>query len=274
MIIDQIKNTNSEKEKDTIGFIPAAGFGKRMKPFLLLKELLPVKQADGNIGLLFESSFESFMKSGVNNVICTINESKDDLKNYIMRYCQKRSDLNVLFHYQAVSSQRYGIPYSISDTAPFLSGKTVIMRFPDTVLAPDDCIKKILGVHREKEADLTLGIFPTDNPQKLGPVLIGEDNRVLKIQDKPQTPCAYNTWNCLIWEDAFLNKVVEHVKKMHHHQKELLIYDVINECLNDGMGVYGVLMENGYCQDYSAVSDFIMNWADDVVEEYPMAILK
>lgn len=251
---------------DTVGFIPAAGKGKRMKPFLLIKELLPVKIVDREenqeeVCLLFENSFQTFLKSNINNVVCTISKEKDDLRNYIIKYKQENEALQIAFVYQDTLDGTYGIPYAIKAASPFLKGKTVIMRFPDTIITPDYCLQDVLELHKSKASDLTLGVFPTKNPERLAPVIIGEDGNVLKIEDKTANPSANNTWNCVIWEDAFLYEVLDYIKEMEEKNKEeLILSDIMNRCLQKGMRVYAKLIDNGECQDYSAINDFIKTW--------------
>lgn len=251
---------------NTIGFVPAAGIGKRMKPFLLIKELLPVKNSvvengKEGLGLLFENSMESFRKNGISHVVCTISEEKDELRQYMLKYTDANHLMKLAFVYQDTKRDVYGLLHAIKEAAFLLRGKTVVMRFPDTVLEPLDCIKDIMELHVRKGADVTLGVFPTKHPERLAPVIVSDDERVLEVQDKPQNPKANNTWNCVIWEDSFLNEILAYIDEHQEKEgKELVLSDVISGCLAKNMKVYAKVVANGSCSDYSCTSDFMREW--------------
>ena len=209
---------------EVVGFIPAAGMGRRMKPFLLIKELLPIRFVMGKekVSLLFENSFQTFEYSNISSIICTISKEKDDLRNYMLKYVSQNDILQLAFVYQDFHAGEYGLPYAIKAASRFLKGKTVVMRFPDTVVTPVDCINDILELHRRKKADVTLGVFPTNNPERLAPVIIDNDGRVLKVEDKPEKPSAQNTWNCVVWEESFMKEVLNYIDDMKNVHKEMI----------------------------------------------------
>lgn len=251
---------------EVIGFIPAAGKGKRMRPFLLIKELLPIKYTipqtqNSTVSLLFENSMQTFQYGGISSIVCVINKEKDDLRNYILKYSDENKGVQIAFVYQNIQSGKYGLPYAIQAASHFFKGKTVIMRFPDTVITPPDCLKDVLEFHRQKKADITLGVFSTKNPEKLAPVIIGDDDRVIKIEDKPQKPTVANTWNCVIWEESFLVEVLSYIEESGKDcEKELLLSDIIMRCVSKNMRVFAKVVKQGECYDYSSIDDFVQEW--------------
>ena len=253
--------------KPIIGYIPAGGRGMRMKPFKLIKELLPVvvKEEDkSKVILLIENAVEVLAKGGVQDIICTVNKDKEVLMHTVSEYMSEDKQVNFAFVFQNNLLKEYGMPFAIAGAAPFLRGHTVFMKFPDTILYPMNCFETLYEFHKEKKADLTLGVFPTHKPQSLGPVLVDEDGKVILIEDKPEKPCANNTWNILIWEDSFLDLLVNEVecyRTLQENRKELLIFDVFKKALEDNYRVYAHVFEEGECIDISCIHDATQLWA-------------
>lgn len=249
-----------------IGYIPAGGHGTRMKPFRLIKELLPVyvQDTDSNeVMLLIENAIQVLEKGGIHNIICTVNKEKDVLVHTISDFSHDEGENTAIaFVYQDNLQAEYGLPYAIAGAAPFLRGNVVFMKFPDTLVYPRDCFLKLYRFHQSKGADLTLGVFPTKNPNRLGPVVIDDEGKVIKIEDKPENPSAMNTWNVLIWEDNFLNLLLEHVDEYRTKQekKELVLYDIFLRALERNLKVYAYEFEDGSCYDISCIEDAKRMW--------------
>lgn len=254
--------------KSLIGYIPAGGRGMRMKPFRLLKELLPVfvpNEQGYDIVLLIENAIQTLVYGGANNIVCTVNQEKEALINSINDYHVGSIKANFAFVYQGNSEKEYGLPYAIVESAPFLKGHTVFLKFPDTIVHPHDCFKKLYEFHLKKGSDLTLGVFPTNHAERLGPVIIDNDGRVIKIEDKPENPSVNNTWNILIWEDNFLNLLIDYVegiRKSSNNHKELLLYDVFYVAMQEKLKVYAYTFENGFCHDISCIEDAKRMWSE------------
>lgn len=248
---------------DLLGFIPAAGLGTRMKGELVIKELLPIL-IDGmeEPELLFENSLKSIKEAGIDNVVCTINELKPDLLKYMNLFSRKHQ-MSMSYIYQNLDSGEYGLPCAIYEASPFLKSHTIVMRFPDTVLMPVNCVKDLLDFHYQKGSVLTLGVFETEHPERLAPVILSEDGKIKEIQDKPQHPLANNTWNCVIWENAFLDVIEELVqssRQENEDRKELLLIDAFNKCLEKNLPVYGMQVKDGVCVDISSGKDYVKLW--------------
>lgn len=249
--------------ENVLGFIPASGLGTRMKGELVIKELLPILiEGLEEPELLFENSLKSIKEAGINNVICTINELKPDLLKYMNLFSRKHQ-MSMSYIFQNLDSGEYGLPYAIFESSPFLMNHTVVMRFPDTFLMPVDCVKTLLDFHYQKKSVLTLGVFETDHPERLAPVILDETGKVRGIQDKPKNPIAHNTWNCVIWENAFLEIIEELVfatRKKAGNKNELLLNDAFSKCLERKLPVYGMQVKDGICVDISSGKDYVKLW--------------
>lgn len=252
--------------KSIMGFIPAGGQGSRMKPFNLIKELIPVVVKDNNTDktlLLIENAIDVLAKGNVESVVCTINRDKEILMRIMSDYVEGNKELSLSYVVQKNLTIEYGLPFAIAAAASFLRGHTVFMKFPDTIVNPLNCFQELYQLHKEKKSDLTLGVFNTEEAKNLGPVLVDENNKVILIEDKPSTPSADNTWNILIWEDPFLDLVLKEVKlfrQMKSNEKEILIYDIILKAINNKLRVHAKIFRESKCIDISCINDAKRLW--------------
>lgn len=251
--------------KQIRGYIPAGGRGSRMNPLLLCKEMLPVaiQNNEGTeVVLLIEHAIQSLIDGGVEEILFTVNQDKESVIKCINNICIDKRKKSA-FIYQDLHNSEYGLPYVIADAAPFLRGNTIFMKFPDTIINPRDCFKKLYEFHKEKNSDLTLGVFSTQSPERLGPVSIRHDGKVIQIQDKPSKALENNTWNIIIWEDIFLDLTVElvaAVRKNNCVEKELLLINIFNKALENELRVFAYLFEEGVCHDISCIEDMKNMW--------------
>ena len=58
--------------------------------------------------------------------------------------------------------------------------------FPDILFQPNDAYVKVLERLEANNADVVLGLFPTDKPQKAGMVDFDDSGKVRSIVEKPQ----------------------------------------------------------------------------------------
>ena len=254
--------------KNVVGFVPAGGKGMRMKPFKLMKELLPVmidnENQETEVSLLIENAVNVLHKGGIKNVVCTVNHDKEILVKILSDMGADYSDMKMAFVYQRDLDNLYGLPLAIAAAEPFLRGHSVCMKFPDTIIYPLNCFDELYAFHCEKKSDLTLGVFPTNNARNLGPVVIGPDNKVERLEDKPENPSADNTWNVLIWEDSFLDLLMSEVESYRNDEiarkKELKIYDIMLKAIEEKLSVNAYLFESGKCIDISCIQDARVHW--------------
>lgn len=254
--------------KNVMGFIPAGGKGMRMKPFKLIKELLPVliqnEGQENEVNLLIENAVNVLHSGGIKNVVCTINFDKEILMKILSDIGGPSSDMKFSFVMQKHLDTEYGLPLGIAAAEPFIRGHTIFMKFPDTIVYPLNCFEELYEFHCEKKSDLTLGVFPTDNSKNLGPVMIDKNHKIIRLEDKPDNPSENNTWNVLIWEDSFLDllmREVELYRKSHTvKNQELKIYDIMVKAIEENLNVNAYFFEDGKCIDISCVQDATLLW--------------
>jgi len=78
----------------------------------------------------------------------------------------------------------FGVLFSLNQAYPFVRDAVVLMGFPDILFAPEDAYQRLLERAEETGADVVLGLFPTDQPEKAGVVEFDESGRVMGIYEK------------------------------------------------------------------------------------------
>ncbi len=102
-----------------------------------------------------------------------------------------------------VQAEARGLTHVVRIARPWLAGADVLFALPDTVIFPRDALARLHQARIAAAADLALGVFPTEEPERLAPVEIGAAGRVLAIHDKPKAAPAKNTWGVLSWSARF-----------------------------------------------------------------------
>lgn len=250
--------------QEVVGFIPAAGVGSRMKGFPIVKEMLPMPASvsrDEKTSILIDNAICSMIDNGITKIVFVVNEEKGELINYINRQYVYTKKIQAAFIYQQIDGKHYGVPFAIESAYSFLKGKTVIMRFPDTLLFGDVDLKGLLKFHESNNSDLTLGVFKTAHPERLGPVHISDDGKIAKLEDKPKVPTVYNTWNCIVWGDEFTDEVLNCVSEneSQNNEKEMIIADIMQKFI-DQEKAYAHEIENVVCVDVSSVKELEKIW--------------
>jgi dTDP-glucose pyrophosphorylase len=79
----------------------------------------------------------------------------------------------------------------------------VVFALPDTIVLPPDALARVHARRVEASADLALGVFPVEEPERLGPVEMSADGRVLRVHDKPGHRQWPNSWAVASWSPRF-----------------------------------------------------------------------
>ncbi|MDZ7618441.1 MAG: sugar phosphate nucleotidyltransferase [Patescibacteria group bacterium] len=235
--------------KNTIGVLPAAGLGSRLRPFRYPKELLPIlfmldRQSGGARPMVAaEYSLAAMREAGIKRCIVVIHEGKSE----ILKCFGDGAELGMSLVY-AVQSRPAGLPQAIHAAGDWLHGANVCLALPDTVFRPRGAIGMICEKRKRTDADLVLGVFPTSEPQHLGPVRMADDGRVIEVQDKPAATDLANTWGIAVWSPRFtnlLNQYVEAWAAEGSGGKEHPLGEVFEEAVRSDFRVDSVFFAGG-----------------------------
>lgn len=240
----------------TIGVVPAAGIGSRMWPYRGTKELIQVgyrtlSTDEGTPGARIpmtavEHTLLAMRRGGIDTALIILSPNKWDIFRYLG--CGDHLGIHLAYLCQEEAS---GMPGALALARSLTETRTVCMGMPDTLLEPPDCYMRLLRAHRERAADLTLGVFATDDPRSAAPVILDPaTGQVRDIADKPERPAASNTWGIAAWSPAFTELLHDYVSGHDPgNNAEWLMSDVFSAAGRAGLAVYGVSFEPSQYRD-------------------------
>jgi glucose-1-phosphate thymidylyltransferase len=188
------------RERGPIGFLPAAGRGVRFGAAGYAKELFP---------LLFEGAhsleprpiaglaLQAIHQAGAERCVVVVSPEKLELVRVLGT---SHGTMSLAY---AVQQEPRGIPHALRQTRPWLEDEGVVFAMPDTIFLPPGALAQVHQKRLETGADVVLGVFPTDEAERLGPVEIDENGVVIRIHDKSSPAPRANTWGIASWSPRF-----------------------------------------------------------------------
>jgi glucose-1-phosphate thymidylyltransferase len=238
------------------GLLPAAGLALRMRPFRYPKELLPVHFQEVNESefirpkLLIEYSMEALSSAGVKDLYIVVPEWKPEIMRYLEDGEQFGHHISYLYNSKAL-----GLADALMSGYPWLHDKITCFAMPDTVFSPATAFQSIIRVFHEKNADLVLGVFPTEEAHHFAPVEFDNEGKVLNIWEKPTRPQYNNAWGIAVWAKNFW----EYFKaRSANLEPGISITDTFDKAAKDGLKVYSVYFEEGWYKDVGRINQIAM----------------
>jgi glucose-1-phosphate thymidylyltransferase len=186
-----------------VGFLPAAGRGLRFGASGYAKELFPLlfegTSRDGSLAPrpIAQLALEAIRAAGADRCVTVVSPEKLEIVRVL-----GATDEGMSLAY-VVQPNPLGIPDALRCARPWLEGADVVFAMPDTVVLPSDALAEVHRLRTAASADVMLGVFPTDEPERLGPVDFEDDGRVVRIHDKPAHAPRRNTWAIASWSPRF-----------------------------------------------------------------------
>lgn len=252
---------------DLVGVVPAAGKGSRLAPYPHSKELLPVgyQLIDTGMGLekrpkvIAQYLVEGMQGAGIRKLFFIVSAGKSDIMEYFGG--GDAFGVRIAYLYQ---SRLGGMPYALDLVTPWLGPETtVVMGMPDTVIEPQDAFDRLLSAHRAWKADLTLGLFQTEQPQKFGMIGFDEDFRVTEHVDKPDRTHLKWLWGMACWGPRFtalMHATLTGERADSFDTREVVLGDFFDLALAQGLDVRALPFPEGRYIDVGTYSDLKKAW--------------
>lgn len=244
--------------KKLVGIIPAAGSGTRLFPYNGGKELLPVGTQPVSINgkiedrpkVISQYIIEAMVEAGIKHIIIITNPNKQKLMELHLDGCM--FGVNISYIVQNPIS----MAHSINLAYEWVKSSTVVMGMPDTITLPKDCVNQLIQRHENSNADLSLGLFPTDKPHKFGMIKTDDGSNIIYHEDKPAKTDASRMWGIAVWEPCFTQMLHEYIKKTPLANKEMALGDIFNLMLANGKNCKAYPIINGKYYDIGTYEDF------------------
>ncbi|MGB5178853.1 MAG: sugar phosphate nucleotidyltransferase [Gammaproteobacteria bacterium] len=221
-----------------------AGRATRLARLPCSKEIHPVeshkgtRQSGESPRAVCEYLFEKMHEAGITRAYVILREGKWDIPAYLGDGTRAGMQLAYL-----MMGRPYGTPYSFDQAYSFVQHAIVAFGFPDMVLGPGNIFGRLLEYQGMNHADVVLGLFPADRPEKVDMVEISGSGRVKRIVIKPQHTDLRTTWGVAVWTPVFTHYMHEFLaahQEIAERAPELFMGDVMLAAIKEGLSIYAL----------------------------------
>ena len=249
-------------QPDIIALLPAGGQATRLSPLPLSKELYPIGFRATESGLkpkvVAHYLLEKLGRSGINRAFFILRPGKWDIPAYF----GDGAMLDLPIGYLTVHVT-HGVPYTLNQAYPFVQNALVAIGFPDILFEPADAYTHLIAHQSTSQADVVLGLFPTEQYWKAGMVDFDDSGQVRQIIEKPQKcelPQKYELkymWAIALWTPRFTQFLHDYLANVPSPAQEIPIGDVIQASIQSGLRVEAVPFPNGTYLDVGTPADLM-----------------
>ena len=230
---------------NSVGLVPAAGQASRLGPLPCSKEVLPIGFTQDSTGVpqlrvAAHHLLEAFTLAGVQQAFVILRTGKWDIPSYL----GGGQTLGLDLAYLLTSSSR-GVPYTLNAAFPFVRQARVMMGFPDILFRPPDAFRHLLAKLEESRAEVVLGTFPTDEPERSDMVALDSNGRVREIIVKPPRTTLSSSWALAAWTPTFTRYLHDLLQQRGESVEELFLGRVFQEAIEEGMTLQSVSFPEG-----------------------------
>jgi glucose-1-phosphate thymidylyltransferase len=253
-----------EAFSEVIGLLPCGGQAARLGHLPLSKELYPVgfdanQEPQPCPKVVSHYLLEKMRLANIRKAFFILRPGKWDIPAYFG--AGERLDMHLGY---LIMGLPHGVPYTLDQAHPFVSQSLVALGFPDILLQPENLYVQLVARQKRTGADVVLGLFPCDRPEKAGMVDFEPDGTVKQLIEKPRTTELNFMWGCALWAPSFtqfLHKYLLKREQVIYHQnpplprQELPIGDVIQAAIAAGLKVQAEPFEQGSYLDIGTPED-------------------
>jgi glucose-1-phosphate thymidylyltransferase len=249
------------RPREVIGLIPAGGQAHRIAPLPCSKEIYPIgfSRSDEKRGLrpkvVGQYVLEKMRAAGITKAYIILRKEKWDIPAYF----GDGAALDMHIGYLMLGVP-FGVPYTLDQAYPFVREATVALGWPDILLDAEDAFARILQCITDGDADVVLGLFPTDRPEKVDMVDVASDGRVRQIIIKPQQTTLGYTWGNAVWTPTFTEFLHQYVvthKDKAAHQPEVFVGDIMYAAIRAGLRVIAIPISSTPCLDIGTPEELL-----------------
>jgi glucose-1-phosphate thymidylyltransferase len=250
---------------DMIGLIPAGGQATRISPLPLSKELYPIgfqptgKDSSPRPKVVCQYLLERMQLAGVGKAFIILRPGKWDIPAYFGDGFQLGMNLAYL-----TMRSPHGVPYTLNQAYPFIQNSLVALGFPDILFQPQQAFVTLRDRLATSDAEVMLGLFPTDQPTKVGMVDFDKTGRVLSIVEKPTQTSLKYMWAIALWTPTFTQFLHRYLAELEMQylseatpRPELPIGDVIQAGLERGLRVEAEVFPEGCYLDIGTPENLV-----------------
>lgn len=247
----------ANRDLEIVAVLPMAGHATRLAAAGALaasKEILPlgVDELGGPPRLVCEHLLETLALAGVRRGFVVLRRGKWDIPQALGDGRRWGLDLAYL-----VLDSSASVPETLDRATPLVRGMGVALGFPDVLAEPQDGLARVAELWRHGGADVALGLYPTDRPEKTDMVETDAAGNLVRLHPKPhQMGHLGFTWLTAVWGPRFtelLHRVV--ASGLRPAGRELYPSDVLQRAVDEGLRVVTLRFPEGSHLDVGTPED-------------------
>ena len=233
-------------DRAPVGLIPAAGSATRLGTHPHSKEVLDVGGRPAASHLL-----ERFRRGGIERAVIVVRPDKPDIEATL----GTGEEWGVALDYLSTSPTP-SVPHTLDVARTAIGERRVALGFPDILFEPLDAFSELVRRQDATGAELVLGLFPTDRPEKTDMVRLDSAGRPVELVIKdPECRLEY-TWSIAVWSPRFTELLHRWLDdRGPAPQREPYVGDAIQSALEDGLEAQTVVFEQGFYLDIGTPED-------------------
>jgi len=181
-----------------VAVVPAAGAGTRLPDRELSKELMPYGRPESGGKPVISHLLRCLGQAEIDEMIIVMRDDKTDIADYLAG-----SEWNDTRFQLTMTPGTSGVPETVALGVRDAGARNVAFGFPDILFEPQDAFVSLMHKLENSEADVVLGLFPTDTPEKMDMVATDNRGHVTEIQIKSASTTLELTWILATWTPRF-----------------------------------------------------------------------
>src|SRR5262245_6063390 len=227
-----------------VGLRPLGRARGRLRRSRIAHELIPlVARAPGaepEARPVCDFALRAVAGAGAERCLVVVSPEKAE----VLRQLRDGAQVGLAVAY-VVQPEPLGLPHAVRCALPFIGDADVVMALPDTLVFPLDAVARARERQLASGADVMLAVFPVAHPERLGPVELAADGRVVRVHDKPAAPPVANSWGAAAWTRRFSQFLAGY----RHPPGEEILGHVFDAARVAGLDVRGVAFTDGSMVD-------------------------
>jgi len=229
---------------DPIAVIPAAGLGLRLGT----QESKEVVEVGGEP--VAAHMLRRLALAGVDQAVVVLRSGKWDVPRALSRY----RTLGVDLAYVVVDESPNEL-YSVAAGLPFTAGRVVALGYPDILFEPKNAYSALIERREATGADLVLGLFPTDRPERVDMVVLDDEQHPIEVVIKQPDRGLRYSWCMALWTPRFSAMLTEHVTAGAQTNAEPSVGDMVQAAIDSGLTTRAVVFDEGSYLDIGTPED-------------------
>lgn len=190
--------------------------------------------------MVSEYLIEALVAADIRQVCLVVAPSKRDLAEFYG--CGAGHGVHLTYVCQETAT---GMANAVDAAHGWIADRSVVLGMPDTIFQPVDAVLRLRQVLERDGVDLVLGVFPTDEAHRLGPVLLDHAGFVSGVLEKPDPPPVANTWGIACWGPVFTEFLQSDLAAWPHMRGERSLGAVFHASVERGLRVRAVSFDDG-----------------------------